>query len=864
MPLVSGTLLGPYEIRALIGAGGMGEVYRARDTKLKRDVALKVLPEAFAKDPGRMLRFQREAEVLASLNHPNIAPIYGVEERALIMELVEGESPKGPMPFDDAWKIALQIAGALEYAHERGVIHRDLKPANVKVTPEGVVKVLDFGLAKAFSETPDAACLDPENSPTVTLGATVAGTVMGTAAYMPPEQAKGKRVDKRADIWSWGVVLYELLTGERLFQGDEAADTLAQVLTKQPPLERAPPQVRKLLRRCLEKDPRRRLRDIGDARDLLDETAAPRIPSRARLGWITAGLLAVTALTFGILYFRKPTEVPRVIRFSILPPEKGTFAPDIPAISPDGRRMALVVTSGGQNSIWIRDLDSFAFRPLPGTEDARYPFWAPDSRQLAFFAGSKLKTIDLSVPSAPLPAVTICDCPSNVIGGSWGKGNVILFTPGFGSEPLSSIPAVGGTPTPVTKLQAGERFHAGPWFLPDGRHFLYQGIGVSAGTTLYLGELGSKAQQTIRTGVSPGVYASPGYVLFTTLEHFLMAQPVDGSKGEATGDPLAVFAEPIGSRGVGNIPLFSASQNGVLVYASGAAGAGNVQLTWFDRSGIPNGTVGMPDRLQYPAISPDGTTVAYAHVSVPQGGDIWLHDLARGSNTRFTPRSLRLIPSPVWSGDGSHIAFFDRPSPEGSIVYQRATRGQAQDEVLDKGDRIKRSVDWSSDSRYIIEESLDTEKTGYKIWVQPLFGDRKPSPYLNSQFNETDAKLSPDGHWLAFVSDKSKGNQVYVTSFPKPGNDWPISVNGGDRPIWSRNGKELYFISADQKMMVVDLKPGSKFDYGAPKALFDVHIDPQDTFDVARDGRFLIPVPAEQGATTTIHVVINWQAGLNK
>jgi serine/threonine protein kinase len=843
----------------------MGEVYRARDTKLKRDVALKVLPDAYARDPGRMARFQREAEVLASLNHPNIAHIYGVEERALVMELVEGASPKGPLPFDDAWKTALQIADALEYAHEKGIIHRDLKPSNVKVTPDGVVKLLDFGLAKAFSETADSDGTDPENSPTVTLGATVAGVILGTAAYMAPEQARGKRVDKRADIWSWGVVLYELLTGERLYQGDDVADTLAQVLTKEPPLERVPQQVRKLLRRCLEKEPRRRLRDIGDARDLLDETVAPSTPSRARLGWITAGLLAVTALTFGILYFRKPTDVPRVIRFSILPPEKGTFAPDIPAVSPDGRRLAVVVTSGGQNSIWIRDLDSFTFRPLPGTEDARYPFWSPDTRQLAFFAGSKLKKVDLSVPSAPLPAVTICDCPSTVIGGSWGKGDVILFTPGFGSGPLSSIPAVGGTPTPVTRLQAGERFHAGPWFLPDGRHFLYQAIGVPAGvsaTTIYVRELGSKAQHTIRTGVSPGVYASPGYVLFTTLEHVLMAQPVDGSKGETTGDPLAVFPEPIGYRG-GNIPLVSASLNGVLAYASGAAGAGVVQLTWFDRSGTPNGTVDMPARLQYATISPDGTTVASAHVS-SEGGDIWLHDLARGSDTRFTPRSLRQVPSPVWSGDGSQIAFYDRPTRAGSVVYQKATGGQAQDEVLDKDDRIKRSVDWSSDGRYIIEESVDTEKTGYKIWVLPLFGDRKPFQYLNSQFNETDAKLSPDGHWLAFVSDKSKRNQVYVTSFPKPGKDWPISVNGGDRPIWSRNGKELYFISADQKMMVVDLKPGSKFDYGMPKALFDVRIDPQNTFDVAKDGRFLVPVRTEQGTTATINVVINWQAGLKK
>jgi serine/threonine protein kinase len=399
MALAAGEKLGPYEILAPIGKGGMGEVYRARDTKLGRDVAIKVLPAVFAQDPERMARFEREARVLASLNHPHIAQIYGVEERALVMELVEGESPKGPLPFDEAWKIALQIAEALEYAHEKGVIHRDLKPANVKVTPDGVVKLLDFGLAKAFSATPEAAGTDPSNSPTITLGATVAGTILGTAAYMSPEQARGKNVDKRADIWSWGVVLYELLTGERLFKGDEAADTLAQVLTKDPDLERVPPQARKLLGRCLEKDPKKRLRDIGEARYGLAEDAAPPPAAPARAGkapwlaWSVAALFIVTSAALGVVAWKYAhPEPPHLVKFSFPPPGKASFATPM-AVSPDGRRVAFETLEGGKRELWVRDLEDPAPRMLAELPSSfpELPFWAPDSRRLAFFDGTKLK-----------------------------------------------------------------------------------------------------------------------------------------------------------------------------------------------------------------------------------------------------------------------------------------------------------------------------------------------------------------------------------------------------------------------------------------------------------------------------------------
>src|SRR5215831_18133731 len=406
----------------------MGEVYRAHDTKLKRDVALKVLPVTFARDPGRMARFQREAEVLASLNHPNIAHIYGVEERALVMELVEGESPKGPLPFEDAWKIALQISDALEYAHERGVIHRDLKPANVKVTPDGVVKLLDFGLAKAFSETPDAASLDPENSPAVTLGATMAGTVMGTAAYMSPEQAKGKRVDKRADIWSWGVVLYELLTGERLFKGDEAADTLAQILTKEPNLERVPPKVRRLLSECLRKDPKQRLRDIGDAQRLLDDSPAPPDPitaaKRSWLAWTAAALVAVAAVGFAALWLRQ-VPLPQVTRFEIHAPPGSTLPLGTPAISPDGRTIAFTVNDpDGKTRIHLRPIDRIETHTVPGTEGAVHPFWSPDGRSLAFVANQALRHLKrIDVAGGAARDLIGATAPWQ---GAWGQSGEIL------------------------------------------------------------------------------------------------------------------------------------------------------------------------------------------------------------------------------------------------------------------------------------------------------------------------------------------------------------------------------------------------------------------------------------------------------
>jgi hypothetical protein len=439
-----------------------------------------------------------------------------------------------------------------------------------------------------------------------------------------------------------------------------------------------------------------------------------------------------------------------------------------------------------------------------------------------------------------------------------------------------SIAATGGAPTPVTSLQPGELFHAGPWFLPDGRHFLFAAIRSNPGESIaYIGDVDSKTQRAALAGNGAPVFAPPGYVLFAR-DRTLMAQPFDGTAGRTMGDPVAIVPDQVASAGP---TLLSVSQNGVLVYVSGTTGLGTAthQLTSFDKSGKAGETVGELGLLQNPAISPDGTRVAFARRETDATGrsDIWLHDLARGhtyrftlpnSSTRSTPPlgSLRGLSTAVWSSDGKYVGFFSRPTGGGSIIYQRATSGRAQDEILDDDNRVKRLVDWSHDGRYLVEESLDPQEGGYRIWVKPLFGDRKPYPYLNTQFREIDAKLSPNGQWLAYVSDESKRNEVFVTTFPNPGTRVMISISGGDRPVWSRDGKFLYFIGADREMMAVDMKPRDKSGYGTPTPLFNVRIEPQSSFDVAKDGRFLILVPVGQGSATTINVVINWQARFKK
>jgi eukaryotic-like serine/threonine-protein kinase len=852
MALAAGTKLGPYEILAPIGAGGMGEVYRARDTRLGREVAIKVSAERFSE------RFEKEAHAIAALNHPNICTLHDVGPNYLVMELVEGEPPKGPMPLEEALRMAKQIAEALEAAHEKGIVHRDLKPANIKIKPDGTVKVLDFGLAKTAE--PAGSDSNSENSPTLTLqDATRAGVILGSAGYMSPEQARGKRVDKRADIWAFGVVLHELLTGQRLFQGEDLTETLAAVVKEKPDLSQAPTAVRRLLQSCLEKDPKNRLRDIGDAWRLLEETPAPAsVAARPRASAILPWGVAILAAGLAFFAYRFLTqEPPRMVRFSIEPPPNTRFIATPPSISPDGRKIAFGVVSEGKNQIWIRDLDTLLARPLPGTEGQVWPAWSPDSHSLAFMADGKLKRIDIGGG----PAVAIADTDVWT-GGSWGRNDVIVFGRQNG---LYRVAAGGGTAMPVTALEraSGEIFHGALAFLPDGRHFLYGAVSLDREKSLvYAGDIDSKEpaknRRRVPANLGKPVYAG-GFLLFTR-ENTLMAQPFDAKRLETTGDAVPIGEQVADFAGLGQ---FDASQD-VLAYISGPSAAVS-QLTWYDRSGKPAGRVSQPGLLEWVSISPDGSTAAFTrNEDVTTRGDIWLHDLARGTDSRFTFGALSGLP--VWSPDGQRVAYTSVRAGTAN-TYVKAIGGAGQEEALDTSTRNKRVEDWSRDGRYILQGYYDDPKTKADLWALPMSGDRKAVPYLNSEFTERFGRFSPDGRWVAYMSDENRRDEIYVQRFPTPGGKVQISTNGGAYPAWSRDGKELFFISPDGKMMGVEVKSSDRFIASTPRPLFDAHLvtfSRTTQFDVSKDGRFLIPSQAEPGATLPMTVVVNWQLGLKK
>ena len=700
----------------------------------------------------------------------------------------------------------------------------------------------------------------PEESPTLTFQqATRAGMILGTAAYMAPEQARGKSVDKRADIWAFGVVLYEMLTGRSAFRGETITDVLAAVVKEEPDLTRVAAKVRRLLQCCLQKDPKRRLQAIGDWRLPLEDIPDDKNHRHVgRLNWALLALVAVlitAVVALGFAYFRRPVEGARVFKLSVVPPEKAKFDLDnIPAVSPDGRRLAFVATNDGKGGLWVRDLDSLTARILPGTEGAGDPFWSPDSRFIGFSAGGKLKKIDITSGLVQW----ICDTLPNGAS-SWSKDDNILFATTSGG--LLRVAAVGGGTTPVNFPEEGYQ-NGFPWFLPDGKHFLYTAVAKTPGdeekSTVYVGDLDSKDRRRVLSANSNVVYVPPGYLLFVR-ERVLMAQSFDVGKLQATGDPV-----PIAERVYYDLQWgsFSASQNGVLVYTSGGL-EGYRRLALFDRSGKIVGTVGRPGNLNWPRMSPDGHTVAVDIVDrQARSRDLWLYDLKRGTESRFTFNG-RIHASPVWSPDGREIAF----KGDTEHVYQKSTSGAGQEEVLDQSEGGTRWLsDWSRDGRYIIESF--SSKTGYAIWVLPLFGDRKPFPYLpRTAFNESAGTLSPNGHWMAYQSDETKRSEIYVQSFPTPGTKYQISTNGGTAPAWSWDGTELYFIEAEAKMIAVQVKSaGALFEASVPKPLFDVlNTNPLPlSFNVTKDGRFLIAVPVEQGANAPLNVVVNWTAGLKK
>jgi len=901
MTLATGTRLGSYEITGALGAGGMGEVYRARDSKLGRDVALKVLPQAFARDADRMARFQREAKVLASLNHPNIASIYGLEDsgstHALVMELVEGPTladriRQGPIPVEEALKIAKQICEALEYAHERGIVHRDLKPANVKVTADDAVKVLDFGLAKALEG--DAASFDISTSPTISRLATMQGVLLGTAAYMSPEQAKGKTVDRRADIWAFGCVLYEMLTGKMAFHGESVTETLAAVITKEPEWSRLPTNtpaaVRILLQRCLQKEQKQRLQAIGDARISIEEVfsgaaddlppSAPAPAKRWQL-WVAglASLFALGMVLFTFLYVRQKPVARQVIRFEIPLPENVTSRGGF-ALSPDGGKLAFIAKGAdGHNGLWVRSLDTLLARPIDGTEGASdFPFWSPDGRFIAFFAGGKLKKIDASSG----PPITLCDTPA-LSGGAWSRDGKIIFGSSAGTQQVS---ADGG---PASLITARGNSNS-PSLLPDGRHFVYlddMGLGQS-GTAIYVGSVDTKSQDQRFKKLLPDysfVFYAPspepsvGYLLFVRGASgsgsvgTLMVQPFDTRRLELSGDAVEIAEH------VSNVN-FSVSKD-VLAYVAGADSGRAVEsrLTWFDRQGKPLGNVGDPHIYSNVAISPDGKRVAFdrADPRNPRNVNIWLYDFERGASTRFTFEDS-VGTDPVWSPDGTQIAFASLR--EGQFdLYEKSSNLAGEAELLFKSaGENKVPSSWSPDGRFLLYFTLIPSG---KLWVLPTGTgmDRKPTSVERTDFNETNARFSPDGRWIAYSSDESGNSEIYVRSFDdssaegKPATiapgagKWIVSKNGGTSPRWRRDGRELFYLTSEGgTAMAVEVNTTGTFRSGIPKALF--RVPPGVIFwDVSSDGkRFLMAVPSGTSASSQppFTVVLNWQAALKK
>jgi Tol biopolymer transport system component len=881
MPLSAGDKLGPYEILAPIGAGGMGEVYKVLDSKLEREVAIKVLPVALAQDPERLARFEREAKVLASLNHPNIAQIYGIEEsngvRALVMELVSGQTLKGPLPLETALNYAKQIADALEAAHEKNITHRDLKPGNVMVTPAGVVKVLDFGLAEVGQpSTPGDG--NPSNSPTLTIAATQAGMIMGTAGYMSPEQAAGQTVDRRADIWAFGVVLWEMLTGKRLFEGATISHILAAVLKDEPDWERVPAKVRRLLRSCLEKDVKQRLQAIGDWKLLMvEDTRAAPAPAPSRLGEIAIAAASVFALALAglaFVHFRETPPPEQTLRYNVALPEN-SFVHSF-AISPDGRTLVIAAQANGKRQLWLRPMDALPAHAMTFTEDATYPFWSPDSRYIGFFAQGKLK----KVAASGGPAQSLCDA-TNGRGGSWNRDDVIVFSPGNAGTSIQRVGAAGGVPVDLSRTKGNQRH---PAFLPDGHHFLYlQYRGTTDGGGVYVSSLDGKENRRILPEVSSVVFAPPahdgrtGHILFVR-ENTLMAQPFDAASAQLAGNVFPV-AEDVSLTTNNSYAAASVSDNAVLLYEAGGATGGTNQFSWYDRSGKSLGPVGAPGGILDPALSPDEKLIVFRR-SAAVGSDLWVRDLSRGTESRFTSDPSNNL-APFWSPKGDRIVFSSSRSGGVINLYQRATSGSGPDEPL-LPNRINEissqiSSQWSRDGRFIVYFEVDP-KNKRDLWVLPTEGAaaaRKPKPFLRTEFDELFGQLSPDSHWMAFTSDRSGRREVYVRPFPPGEGEWTISIVGGQGPRWRSDGKELFFEAADGKMMAVPVKAvvGTRpsFEAGAPVALFDAHMvhtgnDSQLQYDVTADGkRFLINTTSGSGAASPpLTVVTNWTAELKK
>jgi eukaryotic-like serine/threonine-protein kinase len=896
MPLAPGNKLGPYEITSALGAGGMGEVYRARDTRLERTVAIKVLPAQFSSDPARKQRFEREAKTVSSLNHPHICVLHDIGQQDgidyLVMECVEGETlakrlEKGPLPLEQVLRYGAQVADALDKAHRSGVVHRDLKPGNIMLTAAGA-KLLDFGLAKPVSPMVSGGTLAAatQDSPV-----TQEGTIVGTFQYMSPEQVEGRELDGRSDIFSFGAVLYEMLTGQCAFQGKSQLSVASAILEKEPvPISSikpmTPPVLDYTVRKCLAKVPDERWQsasDLGSELKWISESsfragiAAPATrwkTSREWAGWALALVAAVTTALFAFAYFRKTPAEAHAVRSMILPPEGGALVFEGPVggafLSSDGASVAFIARVGKVTQLWLRPLDSFAARALPGTEDASFAFWSPDSRNLGFFAQGKLKRIAVT-GGAPQ---TLCDADSNR-GASWGRRDVIIFARVDGE--IQRISASGGTPQRITTLDASrhEGTHRWPYFLPDGNHFLFMAalLGpVSEDNVFYLGSLDEKGSRILFHGSSPSAYAM-GHMLYLA-GNILMARPFDSAKLDFTGEAVPV-AEEVQFDPQFSSAIFSVSQNGALLYQQGKGPLAH-SLLLVDRNGKRVGNLGESVPGSSPRFSPDGKSVVYDLVSTDTGKvDLWIMDIALGTRSRLASDPLNMsFHSAVWSPDGTRVAYASSRAGNRAIYIKAVNRMAPEEERWEaKEIPFVYAADWTPDGKYLVLTERPVRTGQQRLELLPVAGKSDVEPLLEVKGANVDsAKVSPDGRWIAYRSDESGRSEIYISSFPKPAGKLQVSIAGGVTPRWRHDGKELYYLAPDKLLMAAELKEtGGSLQVVSIRPLFEMFRTTFLTaagfsqYDVTGDGsRFIMDSVITDESSTPLNLVQNWTADLKQ
>jgi Tol biopolymer transport system component len=886
MSLSPGTRLGAYEILDLLGAGGMGEVYRARDTRLDRTVAIKVLPGDMALSEEVRQRFEREARVISSLNHPHICTLFDVGHEDgieyLVMEHLEGESladrlSRGPMPIPELLKTAIEIADALDRAHKQGLVHRDLKPGNIMLTKSGA-KLLDFGLARATGLAPTASQL---SSPTMSRPLTAEGSIVGTFQYMAPEQLEGKEADARSDIFSFGAVLYEMATGKRAFEGRSQASLIASILKEQPrPIssfdQLTPPALERTVMRCLEKEPDDRyqtardvmldLKWISDAGSRAGVAApvAARRKSRERTAWILAGAASAIALVLvGFVVVNQPAK-PEQLRFLIpAPPEVRLM--NTPKISPDGKFIAYNATdSTGTSMIWVRPLGSLLAQTLPGTQNAQRPFWSPDSRYLGFMADQKLKKIAIDGG----PPQTLCTSNSNG-DGAWSPQGIILFD-GSPSDSIRMVNVAGGTPVPISTIDYahGETGNAWPQFLPDGRHFLFLGLTqTSDEAVLKVGDIKTGKSRVIGKGSYTRMqYVPPGYIL-TVRDRALLAQPFDAGSLKFKGDAFPIADDVAAGGGDASNAEYSASDNGVLVFRGGLSGL--TRLVWMDRSGHEIRQIGDPGNYSAQALSPDGKRAA-VEFSTAGASDIWLLDESRGVSTRFT---FDPAPDlwPVWSPTGDRLVYFSFKSGAPGMYVKDASGARPESLLcpdLPQNPSMS-ATDWSRDGRYLAC-LRNSPRTSWDVWIWPMTPGEKPYAFVATPYREWDPRFSPDGHWLAYSSNESGRRETYVQPFPGGGGKWQVSTQGGRDPMWRNDGKELFFLSPGGRLMSVDVQAGGgSLQLGIPKPILTGVVSDGNpighNYAVSTDGqRFLIRTSERAGEIPATTVFVNWTSAIAK